>query len=94
MTNYIKNSNHYGQKCLEYVDTKGQTNYIDYEDDDQYNALLHNDEQFAKLSIALHETLINTDNSNKEWDVAFTTVKNYLISINKFTGGVGSFRSN
>jgi hypothetical protein len=92
MANYIK-ATHYGSKCLDYVDSKGVQNHLDYEDDDEYNELLHTDEHFAQLSINLHEALVYTNNDNKEWDIAFTNVKQYLQSINKYTGGEGSFRS-
>jgi hypothetical protein len=93
MANFIK-ATHYGSKCLDYVDSKGQSNHLDYEDCDDYNDLLHIDNHFAELTVNLHETVCYTNNDNKEWDIAFTNVEQYLKSIKKYTGGVGCFRSN
>lgn len=78
----------YGQKCITYTDSKHNIVRIDFEDDDVYNELLHTDQKFAELSIAIHELMLN----NLDWKVGFTTLQDYLIDLDQHVDNVGSFR--
>ena len=85
---YSKNVS-YGQKCITFTNSKNNTTSIDYEEVDAYNELLHTDSKFAELTIAVHELMIN----DGDYMQGFNDLKNYLISINKYEGGEGTWRA-
>jgi hypothetical protein len=91
---YAKTVN-WGQKDLTYTSlVSGDTTRVDYEDQDSYNELLHTDEKFARLTIGLAEFMLDNIDNTIDWDKHFDVIKDYLNSIDKFEGNLGSFRIN